>query len=114
MFLFLILLQLMLLFFEHHVLSHIRSGGEDLVAERISNHYLERELFWPLEFRICIFRPMRMTDTILPGSSPWVTQKATLTIPALSSLPHLLAAGQTIIFLSHHRESTQLYEESVL
>ena len=112
MFLFLILLQLMLLFFEHHVLSHIRSGGEDLVAERISNHYLERELFLPLEFRIYIFRPMRMTDAILPGSSHWATQKATLTILAVSSLPHLLATGQTIIFPSHHRESAKHYEES--
>ena len=52
------------------------------VAERISNPYLVRELFWQLESRIYIFRPMRMTDTILPGSSPWETQKATLTIPA--------------------------------
>ena len=24
-----------------------------------------RELFWPLEFRIYIFRPMRMTDAII-------------------------------------------------
>ena len=56
------------------------------VVERISNHYLARELFWPLEFRIYVFRPMRMTDAILPGL---------LTILALSSLHHLLAAGQT-------------------
>ena len=42
--------------------------GNGHVAERISNHYLVRELFWPLEFRIYIFRPMRMTDAILPGS----------------------------------------------
>ena len=37
------------------------------VAERISNHYLVRELFWQLEFRIYIFHPMRMTDAILLG-----------------------------------------------
>ena len=43
------------------------------VAEIISNHYLVRELFWPLEFRIYIFRPMRMIDAILPGSPPWAT-----------------------------------------
>ena len=38
------------------------------VAERISNHYLVRELFWPLEFRL-----MRMTVAILPGSPPRAT-----------------------------------------
>ena len=42
----------------------------NLVAERISNHYLVQELFWLLEFRIYIFRPMRMTDATLPGSPP--------------------------------------------
>ena len=29
-----------------------------------------RESFWPLEFRIYIFRPMRTTNAILPGSPP--------------------------------------------
>ena len=38
-----------------------------LQKERILNYYLVWELFWPLEFRIYIFHPMRMTDTILPG-----------------------------------------------
>ena len=43
-----------------------------LVAERISNHYLVWELFWPLEFRIYISRPMRMVDMIpfCPGPFP--------------------------------------------
>ena len=44
-----------------------REGNNELVAERISNHYFVWELFWPLEFRIYIFRPMRMTDAILSG-----------------------------------------------
>ena len=34
-----------MLFLEHHVLTHIHSGGGDLLAERISNHYLVRESF---------------------------------------------------------------------
>ena len=41
--------------------------SKEIVAERASNHHLVRELFWSLEFRIYIFRPMRMTDAILPG-----------------------------------------------
>ena len=41
--------------------------------ERISNYYLVWELFWPLEFWIYIFRPMRMTDAILSGSPPRAT-----------------------------------------
>ena len=47
--------------------------NNDIVAERISNHYLVQELFWPLEFRIDIFRPIRMTDAILPGPPPRAT-----------------------------------------
>ena len=38
---------------------------------------------------------MSMTDAILPGSTPRATSKAALIILALSSLPVLLAAGQT-------------------
>ena len=52
-----------------------------------------RELFWRLEFWIYIFRPMRMTDAILPRDLP--RQHKRLWIALLFSLPHLLAAGQT-------------------
>ena len=51
-----------------------------------------RELFWPLEFRIYIFRPMRMTD-------------AALTILALSLLPCLLATGKS----SQHERAHSLF-----
>ena len=54
MFLSFFLLQLML-FDEHHMLTHIRSGGGALVAERITNHYLVWELLWPFEFEIIHF-----------------------------------------------------------
>ena len=59
MFFSLFLLQLML-FYEPHGQTHIRSGCGALVAEKNSNHYLVQELFWPLEFRIYIFRPMQI------------------------------------------------------
>ena len=75
----------------HHSLAYLPGNYFSfyVVAERISNHYLV-----PLEFQIYIFRPMRMTDAILPGSPPSATLQAALTILALSSLP-LIAAGQT-------------------
>ena len=61
----------------HNEIEKMRNKMERIhnesVAERISNHYLMRELFWPLEFRIYIFRPMRMIEAILPGSPPWAT-----------------------------------------
>ena len=41
-----------------------------------------------------------MTDAILPRSPPWATQKTALIILAFSSLPPLLAVGQTIFFFS--------------
>ena len=50
----------------------------------------------PLEFRIYIFRPMKMTDAILPGR--WPGQHKRLYIaPSTSSLPHLQTAGQTTL-----------------
>ena len=57
---------------------------------------------------------MRMTDAHSARvTHPRATLKAVLTISRpLFSLPHLLAAGQTILFLSHHREFTKHYEES--
>ena len=63
------------------------------VAERISNHYLVQELFWPLEVQIYIFCPMRMTDTILPGSPPWSNIKGCAKHFLLSL--HLLASQPT-------------------
>ena len=81
--------------------------------------------------RIYIFHPMRMTDAILPGSPPRDNIKGhgNHFLPSLqllaavqasqhdrahspSLLPHLLAAGWTILFFSHHREFTKHYEES--
>ena len=51
-----------------HTYTHIYIYMYIYQKERISNYYLVQELFWPLEFRIYIFRPLRMTDAILPGS----------------------------------------------
>ena len=49
--------------------------------------------------------------------SSWVTSQCNIKSRAnhshpLSSLPPFLAVGQTILLLSHHRESTKHYEES--
>ena len=47
--------------------TYMSPSFNDIVAERISNHYLVRELFLPLEFWNYTFHLMRMTDAILPG-----------------------------------------------
>ena len=61
--------------------------------ERISNYYLVRELFWLLELRIYIFRPMRMTDAILPGS-PFPGNIKRLSIVPSFSFRFLLASSK--------------------
>ena len=58
-----------------------------------SNYYLLRELFWPLELRIYIFRPMRMTDAILPGWPP--RQHKRPCIAPSTSFLFLLASSKT-------------------
>ena len=62
--------------------------------EIISDYYLVRELFWPLELRIYIFRPMRMTDAILAGSPPPGNIKKLCIAPS-TSFRFLLASSKT-------------------
>ena len=70
--------------------SHIRSGGGALGAERKNFKLLfSAGIVLLLGFRIYIFRPMRMTDAILPGWPP-TGQYKRLCIAPSSSLLHWL------------------------
>ena len=61
----------------------------------ISNNYFVWELLWPLEIRNYIFRPMRMTNALLPRSSPRGNIKGHANHFSLSFLVSSLASSRT-------------------
>ena len=77
-----------------HISTEITKCIQPPQAKRISNYYLVRELFWPLELRIYIFRPMRMIDAILPGGGDKKIKRLCIA-PSISFFASSLPAART-------------------